>query len=137
MPADRASSKHGPQLDEEMTHEVEGYVRGGRDSRAEEWRSAEPAPDNEPLPPEDLDRGSAPPGMTRRDVEERSELAQWLGRGVFPAKRDDLLDRLREENAPDHVLAEVSAAPSGVEFDNLGDLWRVLHGGEHVESRRY
>jgi len=42
---DRASSKHGPRLDEEMKKEVEGQVRSGRPTRAEEWHDPEPRED--------------------------------------------------------------------------------------------
>lgn len=139
MPTDRGSSKHGPLVDDEMGHEAEGYVHSGRDTRAQEWPSGEPATGEEPATSHGLapDRRGTPAGMSAADVEERSELAQWLGRAVFPADRDTLLRRLREENAPDHVIAEVGEAPTGVEFGTTGDLWRSLRGGAHVESHRH
>lgn len=42
---DRASSKHGPRLDDEMKKEVEGQVRSGRPTRAEQWHDPEPVED--------------------------------------------------------------------------------------------
>ncbi|MFC5910609.1 hypothetical protein [Streptacidiphilus monticola] len=45
--SDRGSSKHGPALDDEMAHEVEGQVRSGQPSRAEEWHDPEPPVDRE------------------------------------------------------------------------------------------
>jgi hypothetical protein len=44
----RGSDTHGPRLDDEMAHEVEGMVRGNRPSRAEEWRDPEPAAEDDP-----------------------------------------------------------------------------------------
>lgn len=42
---DRASSKHGPRLDEEMKKEVEGQMRSGHPTRAEQWHDPEPVED--------------------------------------------------------------------------------------------
>jgi hypothetical protein len=42
---DRSTSKHGPRLDDEMKKEVEGQVRSGHPTRAEEWHDPEPAED--------------------------------------------------------------------------------------------
>jgi hypothetical protein len=140
MPTDRGNAKHGPSRDDAMAHDVEGYVRARRDTRAEEWRSAEPPAEESPATaarPDGGRRGSAPPGMTLSDVEERSELARWLGRAVFPADRDEVLDHLRHQNAPEHVVQRVGAAPDDTLYGSLGELWRALHHGEHVESRRY
>ncbi|MFJ6213478.1 hypothetical protein ACIQGZ_09125 [Streptomyces sp. NPDC092296] len=45
---DRASSKHGPRLDDEMEKEVQGQLHAGHPTRVEEWHDPEP-----PLAPED------------------------------------------------------------------------------------
>jgi hypothetical protein len=142
---DRGSAKHGPQLDEVMADEVRDYVRTRRETHAAEWRMPEPLTDD--LSPaidrqDGIGRGSAPPGMTLADVEERSELARWLGRAVFPADRDELADHLRHLNAPDHLVEELRQAPRHGSFGSVGELWRSLHGGSkegstHVESVRY
>ncbi|WP_462189146.1 MULTISPECIES: DUF2795 domain-containing protein [unclassified Frankia] len=142
MAVDRGSTKHGPMRDDIMAHEVEGLVRAGRDTRAEEWRSAEPFPEEATGGPQNLDaagsRVGAPAGMTPVDVEERSELARWLGRAVFPANRDEIMDHLRHQHAPDRVVDEVAGAPPDIQFTSLGALWRVLRPGPpHVESRRH
>lgn len=42
MVTDRSSNKHGSRLDDEMKHEVEGQMRAGRPTRAEEWHDPEP-----------------------------------------------------------------------------------------------
>ena len=140
MVMERGNSKHGPVRDEMLAEEVEDLVRARRDTRAHEWRSPEPPGEDIPalaVRPDGAGlRGSAPPGMTSADVEERSELARWLGRAVFPADRDEVMDHLRHYHAPDHVVDEVGRAPAGVQFASLGQLWRALHDGAHVESRR-
>jgi hypothetical protein len=136
MPMERGSTKHGPYRDEAMAHEVEGYVRAGRDTRSEEWRSPEPPGDDH----DDLTQptaarragplaGGSPEGMSAQDVEERSELARWLGRAVFPAGRDEVIDHLRTQNAPDAVIGSVLGAPPDTQFGSSGELWRALHGG--------
>ena len=135
MPEDRASSKHGQVVDDSIRRDVEGYVRAGHDTRTEEWRSPEP-PAEDATGRSVTDRRGTPPGMSVDDVEKRSELAGWLGRAVFPADRRALLDWLRGQHAPDRVLSEVAAAPDDIQFGSVGELWRALHAGEHVEARR-
>lgn len=39
---ERGSSKHGPELDEQMKREVEDAERGGRPSHSQEWPETEP-----------------------------------------------------------------------------------------------
>ncbi|EFC84700.1 DUF2795 domain-containing protein [Parafrankia sp. EUN1f] len=141
MSMDRGSAKHGAVRDEVLAHEVAGFVRARRDTRVDEWRSPEPpAEDTSALaarPDGAGVLGSAPPGMTSADVEERSELARWLGRAVFPAERNEVMDHLRHQHAPDRVVDEVGGAPEGIQFTSLGQLWRALRADAHVESRRY
>ncbi|HEX5741118.1 MAG TPA: hypothetical protein VFY17_06130 [Pilimelia sp.] len=48
---ERGSTKHGPRLDDEMRHEVDGVIKGGLGGgRAEEYREPEPAGDDQPQP---------------------------------------------------------------------------------------
>jgi hypothetical protein len=42
---ERGSAKHGPLRDDELKKEVEGLVRSGRPTRAEEWHDPEPVED--------------------------------------------------------------------------------------------
>ena len=44
---ERGSSKHGPRVDEELAHELEGAVRANRPTRAQEWRGPEPPADDD------------------------------------------------------------------------------------------
>ncbi len=139
---ERGSDKHSSRVDEEMAHEVSGMIHGGHDSRAEEWRSAEPAGEDQPaatLGAQTPLAGGTPHGMSAEDVEARSELAQWLGRATFPAIGQVLLEHVMDAQAPDRVVDQVRALPAGREFANAGDVWRALHisDGGHVESERF
>lgn len=137
---ERGSDKHGPRVDDALAQEVEDLVRAGKETHAEEWKSAEPSGEDQPevdLAPESTLHGGVPEGMSEEDVTGRTELARWLGRGVFPAVREVLIDRVMDAGAPDDVVAEVKRLPSGREFANVGDVWRTLHGGGHVEEHRF
>jgi hypothetical protein len=139
---ERGSDKHSRRLDEAMAHEVSGMVRGGHETRAEEWRSAEPAGEDQPqatLGGEEALVGGTPPGMSAEDVEARSELAQWLGRATFPAVPQLLLEHVMDAGAPERVVEQVRALPAGREYANSGDVWRTLHtaDGGHVEAHRF
>jgi hypothetical protein len=141
MLVERGSTKHGPHQDEAMAHEVEGYVRAGGSTRSEAWRSPEP-PDDDVTDAATVRRvgppaAARPESMSPQDVQDRSELARWLGRAVFPAGRDEVIDHLRAQNAPESVVASVFGAPADARFGSSGELWRALHGGENVETHRY
>jgi hypothetical protein len=136
--------KHSVRIDDAMKGETAGMVSGGHDSRAEEWRSAEPSGEDQPAASLGADSalmGGVPVGMDPDDVELRSELASWLGRASFPGVREVLLEHVIDESAPDHIVALVRRLPAGREFVNSGDVWRALHehsrDGEHVESERF
>jgi hypothetical protein len=81
--------------------------------------------------------GGVPDGMDGADVEARSELATHLPPAVFPGVREQLLEHVIDNGAPDAVVAQVRELPAGREFVNVGDVWRALHGGEHVEQHRF
>ncbi len=141
---ERGSDKHSGRVDEAMAHEVAGEVTGGRATRAEEWRAAEPPGEDQPeatLGGENALMGATPDGMTADDVQARSELATWLGRASFPAVREMLLEHVMDEDAPDAIVEQVRALPAGREFVNAGDVWRALHRaqgeGGHVEAHRF
>jgi Protein of unknown function (DUF2795) len=137
---DRGSDKHNPRLDEEMKHEVAGLVQGGKDTHAEEWASPEPAGEDQPAVDRDAGtavHGAVPDGMSDADVEGRSQLATYLTPGAFPGVREQLLGHVLDASAPDAVVEEVRALPAGREFTSVGEVWRTLHGGGHVEEHRF
>jgi hypothetical protein len=136
---ERGSSKHSPRVDEQLGHEVEGYMTAERPTRAEEWRETEPIGEDQADPgrlgePADRQPG-LPEGMTQEDVELRSELATHLPRSVFPADESGLLGHLVDTNAPERLQQLVRQLPSGQVFDHLGDVVEAL--GLHEERHRF
>lgn len=136
---DRGSSKHGPRLDEQMEHEVQGMLKAERPTHAEEWTEAEPAGEDQPDPgvlgePDDR-KPAPPPGMSRDEVDLRSRLAAHLNpRSAFPADVSGLLDAMADTNAPDNLTQLVRQLPTGVVYDTLPDVLAEL--GVHEEDHR-
>jgi hypothetical protein len=108
---ERGSDKHGPRLDEQLEKETRGIVQGGHDPRAEDWKSAEPSGEDQPV----VDLGGR--------VDERAELAGLLGKEIWPATGAMIQRRVREMHGPDRVIDLVDRVPEGRVFDNLADLW--------------
>ena len=130
---EQRSDKHGPRQDEALKHETEGLVHAGRTTRAEEWRDPEPPGEDQPDAGQILSgtRQGTAPGMTEEDVEERSEIARFLGISAFPGDRDALVAVAVDNEATDHVLAELQRLPAGETFQNVQEVSRALgHGGE-------
>ena len=123
------STKHSPRVDEELEHEIQGMVRSGHSTRAEEWRDPEPVAEGEP----DIDAvptgtyvGGTPVGMDADAVEARAELARWLDRAAFPSSGPDLVEAALDHRAPDAVVAELRRLPEGETFERIGDVVRAL-----------
>jgi len=134
----RGSDKHSARMDDALDGEVRGLVSAGRDTHAEEWKLAEPSGEDQPEVDRSADgdlHGGVPDGMTEADVEERSRLAVYLGKEVWPATGQQLLELARNREAPDVVLDRLSQLPPGRSFTNLQDAWQALHGG--AEQHRF
>jgi uncharacterized protein DUF2795 len=123
------STKHSPRVDEELEHEIEGMIRSGHTTRAEEWRDPEPVAEGEP----DVDAvptgtfvGGTPVGMDADAVEARTELARWLDRADFPSSGPDLVEAALDHRAPDAVVAELQRLPEGESYERIGDVVRAL-----------
>lgn len=114
---DQGNSKHGRAHDEALKHETAGH-----------------GVDPDELPGAPL-VGGVPPGMTQEDVAERSVLASHLGQAVYPAARDDLLARLDDADAPEHLASAVATLPADREFHNVQELAVAL--GLAVEKERF
>ena len=135
---ERGSDKHSPLVDNELKHETEGLIRSGRGTHAQEWKDPEPSGEDQPdsdLAPDATLHGGTPTGMDADDVEGRAELATYLGKDVYPANRDVILDLVEERNAPDRVIDLVRRLPSGREFRNVNEIWAAVGG--HVETERF
>jgi hypothetical protein len=116
---ERGNSKVGPRLDEELKHETEGLIRGGHGTHAEEWKEAEPSGEDQPIV------GLRP---EESELEQRAELASYLGRAPYPLVRDEVLQILADRQAPEHVVALAARLTAGVVVENLQDLWRRIGG---------
>ena len=130
---ERGSSKHGPELDEQMEREDESILRTGQPSPTEEWREPEPFdPEHldQELPPDS--EPAAPRGMTPAEVDLRSDIGRWLPPHKLPADRGALLEFLQHEGAPDEVADAVGRLPAGRTFATIGEIVRAL--GIHTEA---
>lgn len=128
----RGSDKHSARMDDALEGEVAGMMSAGHDTHAEEWKSAEPSGEDQPevqLSADGSLHGGVPDGMTEGDVEERSRLAAYLGKEVWPATGEQLVEVARGREAPDQVLDRLRQLPAGRVFDNLQDAWTELGGG--------
>jgi hypothetical protein len=127
--ASQRSTKHSARLDEEMEHEVEGMVRSGRSTHAEEWADSEPPAEGDPdvdAAPTSTLVGGTPVGMDPDAVESRAELARWLDRADFPSTGPELVEAARNHRAPDVVIAELERLPDGETYERIGDVVRAL-----------
>lgn len=136
---ERGSDKHSARMDDALEAEVRGMMTAGRETRGEDWNSAEPSGEDQP----DVDRspdgtmtGGVPDGMTEADVEQRSEIAAALGKECWPADAETLLVKAAETNATERVLDALRRLPGGRRYENLQEVWSELSGG-HVESHRF
>lgn len=135
---ERGSDKHSPMVDDQLKHETEGLVRAGRSTHAEEWKDAEPSGEDQPdadLAPDGTLVGGTPDGMAPDDVEGRAELAGFIGKEAYPMVREQILNLVIDNQAPDRVIDLVRQLPSGREFTNMNDVWTAVGG--HVESDRF
>ena len=128
---DRGSDKVSPREDEQRKHETQGLVRSGHGTHAEEWKDPEPVGEDQPSM---TLVGGTPEGMAPDDVEGRSELAGYLGKDCYPLVREQVLDLVIDNHAPQRVVDLVRRLPSGREFVNVNEIWTALGG--NVESSR-
>lgn len=113
-------------------------VQSGHETRAEESASAEPSGEDQPdvaFSPDGSIAGGAPEGMTGNDLDERAEIAGYLGKQVWPADSKALVERAQSVNAPDHVVERLRDLPPGERFGNLAAVWSALTG--EVEDHRF
>lgn len=129
---ERGSNPVSPREDDEMKHELEGYLRSGNPTHVEEGNDPEPPADDDirvdpsgPVPPpgEERDRAQA-----QADADAlRLELARHLDRTAFPADRQSLLEALRERHVPDDLLEAARRLPeSDTTYHNAGEIVAAL-----------
>jgi hypothetical protein len=124
--------KIGPARDETMKKQLRG------ENRAEEAREIQPAGEDQPAatraPGAPL-TGATPHGMTAEDVETRAELAQHIGRSVYPADKNAILRALREHHAPDRLQELAQRLPADGRFENVQSVAEALGLGTEDHPR--
>lgn len=70
--------------------------------------------------------GSSPEGMSHEDVELRSQVASYLDRTVFPARREALIHAAESKEAADQIVSLLNQLPADHEFHNFGEVWERL-----------
>ncbi|MEV0371250.1 DUF2795 domain-containing protein [Streptomyces sp. NPDC050636] len=137
MAMEHGTEKIGPARDDLLKKQLRGELAGDRSVRAEEERDLQPA-GAEPLVarrnPDTVFTGAAPRGMTAQDVGVRSELAQHLGRSVYPAGKNTIIATLRRNNAPDELVALAERLPKNEQYGNVQSIAESL--GLGTEERR-
>ncbi|MEV2215539.1 DUF2795 domain-containing protein [Streptomyces sp. NPDC050997] len=130
----RGSDRLSRHRDDEMKHELQGLLRSGHSTRAEEWNDPEPTADDDP----EIAGGPVAPRAGASLEAVRLELARSLGRGSFPASAGDLAHVLRRESAPDSLVEAVEGLPRRERQANLEELARALTRGTDApaEGRR-
>jgi hypothetical protein len=132
--AEHGRNKTSAIRDDVIAKEMSGELRANRSIRVEEERELQPPGEDQP----ETDRapgttlvGGTPPGITAEGVEVRSELGRNLGRAVYPADREAVLETLRSNNAPDRLMELAERLPDG-EYGNLQAIADALGlGGEN------
>lgn len=129
---ERVSTKHGPRVDDQLKHEVDGLITGSPvEPRVEEFREQEAPADGEPGATSRLDDERLL-GLGPDVASARRELSRFLGLHAFPAARDALVEHARTDGATDTVLAALSRLPAG-RFETVYDVAEAL--GLHDEAR--
>lgn len=116
---ERGNSKHSPRVDEQMRQEVLGAVQGITESRAEEWKMAEPAGEDQPDPTQ-ISNGSEN-ALTR--------FGRYIGPSALPGDRDALRRSAEVLTAPDDILADLDRLPEGVVYHTVTEIWSALGRG--------
>ncbi|MGW1373497.1 DUF2795 domain-containing protein [Streptomyces sp. NPDC002446] len=129
------TEKTGPARDDVMKKQLREQLTAERSLRTDEEPELQPA--GEPLAapsPEGVLRGGTPSGMTEQDVTLRSELAQHLGRSLYPADKNAVIETLRRNNAPDRLVRMAERLPANERFGNVQSIAEAV--GLHTEHRR-
>ncbi|UQA97012.1 DUF2795 domain-containing protein [Streptomyces halobius] len=126
---EHGTEKIGPARDDLLKKQIQRELAGNRSVRAEEERDLQPAggePLVAPANPDTVFTGAPPRGMTAQDVGVRSELAQHLGRSVYPAGKSTIIATLRRNNAPDELVALAERLPQDERFGNIQSIAQSL-----------
>jgi Protein of unknown function (DUF2795) len=117
---ERGNSKHSPRVDEQMSQEVLAAVQGSTESRAEEWKMAEPSGEDQPEPT---------PLTSADSANDLSRFGRYIGLSAMPGDRDALIRSAEVLTAPDDVLADLHRLPAGVIYHTVTEIWAALGRG--------
>ncbi|MEV0898592.1 hypothetical protein [Actinoplanes sp. NPDC049802] len=127
---ERGNTKHGALLDERMAQETRGNVQGTAGGRAEEWKTPEPAGEDQPevtFAPAGYGRG-VPDGVGSTQGEAFSRFGTYIGLSAFPGDRAALERSARTLEAPDDVMRRLATLPDGQIFENAAQAWEASEG---------
>jgi hypothetical protein len=130
---ERGSNPVSRRKDDEMKHELQGYLRSGQHTHIEEAVDPEPEADDDiqlttsgPVPP---------PGPERERSFEQAEeqelhrdMARHLDRTVFPADRQGLVRALEERQAPEPLVRVAQDLPEEGTYHNAFDIVTAMRG---------
>ncbi|MEU5210018.1 DUF2795 domain-containing protein [Streptomyces sp. NPDC020742] len=137
MVMEHGTDKTGPARDDVMKRQLRGELTAERSLRTDEEHELQPSGEDQPVAawsPESTFRGGTPSGMTEQDVGLRSELAQYLGRSLYPADKGTVIEILRRNNAPDRLVGMAERLPAHERFGNVQSIAQAV--GLHTEHRR-
>jgi hypothetical protein len=83
----------------------------------------------------DPHQAGTPAGTDPGDIERRAQIAEALGKEVWPGDRDALIAKARESNALDSVLSALHRLPAGRTFENVQEVSAAL--GIGTEQHRF
>lgn len=128
----RGTSRHGRAVDDELSSEMR-QMGANTTPRAESWRDPEIPVEGEAGGDMPTSNIGTPQGMSKGDVDGRSQLARFLDTGKLPANADSIRGMAYSHNAPDAVLDELEQLPDGL-YENVNAVWKTL--GHGVEEPR-
>lgn len=126
----RGSDRLSVHRDDEMKHELQGLLRSGHPTRAEEWHDPEPSAEDDP----EVAHGPVTPGRATSLESVRLELARILGRGAFPAGPRELMRALTRRHAPDALIDALDRLPRQARYANVQELAEALTRSRETEN---
>ncbi|GGR36391.1 DUF2795 domain-containing protein [Streptomyces cinereoruber] len=109
----RGSNAAGPRRDEEMKHELQGYLASGQSTHAEDFHDPEPPADDDPA-------AAGASGSLQ------AEIARHTQRSAFPTDARSLLTALEEEHAPGELVDAVRRLPQDGRYETPAEVARAL-----------
>jgi hypothetical protein len=128
----RGSDRLSVHRDDEMKHELQGLLRSGHPTRAEEWHDPEPSAEDDLR----VAGGPVAPGTPTASLAVvRLELARFLSRSAFPASPRELAGVLRRGYAPDALVEPLERLPHTARYANVQELAEAVTGTERSTRR--